>query len=576
MLMKRVVVILLMIGALAVDALGQGPPQGGMPRRPGLPGGRMGPARDPREQQTGTSAIRGRIVAADTGTPIRRAQVRAIAGELRESRIATTDAEGRFELKDLPAGRWDLTATKAGFVSLRFGQRRPFEAGRPIELGDKETMTRADFALPRGAAITGRILDEFGEPVAMARVQVMRYQAFQGSRRLMPVGIGDQTDDTGAYRLYGLSPGDYYVSAVLRGGMMMAVDVDESNSYAPTYFPGTGNPAEAQRITIGLGQEHPNVSFALLPTRTVKVTGTVVDSSGKPLSNGFVALVDAAAAPGAGGMFMIGGGNGRVRPDGTFSLSSVAPGSYTLMATVPPFGSDSVPETASMPLTVGNEDLAGIHLVTGKGATVTGQIVAAEGSSGRLATDGLMVMAQPIRFQPMMGSRPSRVESDGRFKLVGAHGQVVIRPMQLPSTWMLKTVTLNGNDITDTPLEIRPDADLNDVQIVVTDRVPEVNGKVVDDKGQPTRDYTVMVFPEDSAKWAYPSRHVRTGRADQEGLYKIRGLPGEVEYLAVAVDYLEEGEGNDPQFLEQMRDRAIRFRLADGEVKALDLKLVVR
>src|SRR3989442_2429121 len=407
MFMKHVVVVLLMAAALAVDVSAEGPPQGDiqLPRRGGLPGGRMGPSRDPRDRQTGRRVIRGRVVAADTGTPLRRAQVRAMAGELRESRIATTDAEGRYELKELPAGRWDLTATKAGFVTLRFGQRRPFEAGRPIEVGERETMARVDFALARGAAITGRIVDEFGEPVAMARVQVMRYQAFQGSRRLMPVGIGDQTDDTGSYRLYGLSPGDYYVSAVLRGGMM-GLDSDDTTSYAPTYYPGTGNVAEAQRITIGLGQEHPNVSFALLPTRTVKIMGTVVDSQGKPLTNGFVMLMDASEIPGPG--MMMGSGGGRVRRDGSFTLSNVSPGSYTLVANAPPFGADATPETASMPLTVGNEGLGGLQLVTGRGATVSGRSVAAEGSSGSLTTEGLMGMGQPVRFQPMMGTRTGR------------------------------------------------------------------------------------------------------------------------------------------------------------------------
>src|SRR5262249_11928966 len=160
--------------------------------------------------------------------------------------------------------------------------------------------------------ITGRVVDEFGDPVAMARVQVMRYQAFQGSRRLMAVGIGDQTDDTGAYRLYGLSPGDYYGRAGLRGGLVGAVDKShQSPRYAPSSYRGTGNAAEAQRITVGLGQEHPNITFALLPTRTVKITGTVIDSQGKALTNGFVTLLDATDLPGGGGMFMIGGGNGR-------------------------------------------------------------------------------------------------------------------------------------------------------------------------------------------------------------------------------------------------------------------------
>jgi hypothetical protein len=141
---------------------------------------------------------------------------------------------------------------------------------------------------------------------------------------------------------------------------------------------------------------------------------------------------------------------------------------------------------------------------------------------------------------------------------------------------MLKSVRLNGNDITDTPLDIRAESDISGVEILVTDRVPEISGRVTNARGEPTRDYTVVIFPEDSAKWAYPSRHVRTGRADQDGLFKIRSVPGDERYLAVAVDYLEEGEGADPQFLEQMRDRATTFTLGDGEVKTVDLKLVVR
>ena len=116
-------------------------------------------------------------------------------------------------------------------------------------------MARADFALPRAGVITGRIVDEFGDPVAGSRVMVMRYQSFQGTRRLAPAGQGDQTDDTGAFRVYGLPPGDYYVSATLQSGMFMADDSNDRTSYAPTYYPGTGNVAAAQRVTVARGPQ---------------------------------------------------------------------------------------------------------------------------------------------------------------------------------------------------------------------------------------------------------------------------------------------------------------------------------
>ena len=232
-------------------------PQGGA-------GGRIGaPVRDQGQQPTGTAIIRGRVLSAEGGTPVRRAQIRATSADARAGRLATTDAQGRFELKDLPAGRWTLTASKAGFVTLQYGQRRPFESGQPIEIRDGEMLDRADISLPKGSAITGHVFDEFGDAVAGARVQVLRYQLQQGIRRLVPAGGGDQSDDTGAFRIFGLAPGDYYVSATLRSGP--GGDSADGTVYAPTYYPGTGSLAEAQRVTLSIAQEQGNVNFALLP-----------------------------------------------------------------------------------------------------------------------------------------------------------------------------------------------------------------------------------------------------------------------------------------------------------------------
>jgi hypothetical protein len=577
--MVRVAVLALCLAVTSIDATAQipGAPTPGVPgggaQRPGLPGGRaQQPPRDPRETPTGTSVIRGRVVAADGGAAIRRVHVRATSAEHRESRMASTDAQGRYELRDLPAGRWQLSASKAGFITLQYGQRRPFESGRPIELAEGETMARADFTLPRGAAVTGRVMDEFGDPIAGARVVVMRYQSFQGSRGLVPAGFGDETDDTGAYRIYGVGPGDYYVSATVRAQGMFADETADTTGYAPTYYPGTGNVAEAQRVTVGLGQEITNITFALLPTRTSRITGTVIDSRGERVTTGFVMLQESFESSGPGMMFMSRGG-GRVRPDGSFTISNVSAGSYTLMVQTGP-GSDG--ESASMPLTVGNEDLSGINLVTSKGATVAGRIVAGEGSTGSLPLNGLQIFAQPLRFEPMMGTSPGRVEADGTFRVTGVRGRRLFRVGGLPPSWVMHSVRWNGTDVTDSGVEFKGDSSEEGLVILLTDRVSEINGKVTTEKGEPTREYTVVVFPDDSSKWTYPSRYVRAARADQEGLFKIRGLPPDDRYLAVAVDYLEEGEGGDPHFLEQMKDRATRISLGEGEVKALDLKLTTR
>ncbi len=550
------------------------------------PGGRFGgPPRDNASQPTGTASIRGRILTSDSGSPVRRAQVRALANELRAARLVSTDAQGKFELKDLPAGRWTLTASKAGFVSLQFGQNRPFETGRPIELNDGQAFDHADFALPRGSAITGHVLDEFGDPVAGARVQVLRFQMVQGTRRATPSGAGDQSDDTGAFRLYGLSPGEYIVSATLRTGPVG--DNADGIAYAPTYYPGTGNVAEAQRLTLALGQEQGSINFALLPVKTVRVSGLVIGSGGLPLANALVTI----SGGSDGSAFNMLATAARTRQDGSFSVPNVSPGSYTMTA-VSGFGgpgrggfggfgggNGGAPdfELASTPIVVGTDDLTGITMLTTKGGTLTGRIATAEGSSGELRTDNLQIASQPLRFEPgpAAASRPSRVEADGTFRLTGLMGARLIRVNGLPQTWALKAVLLNGTDVTDTPIEFKGSEEVSGVQILVTDHVSEVNGKVTL-KDQPTRDYTVVIFPDDPAKWAYPSRYVRSGRSDQQGQFRIRALPQDPRYLAIAVDYVEDGEASDPQFLEQMKSRAMKFSLMDGESKALDLKLVQR
>jgi hypothetical protein len=80
------------------------------------------------------------------------------------------------------------------------------------------------------------------------------------------------------------------------------------------------------------------------------------------------------------------------------------------------------------------------------------------------------------------------------------------------------------------------------------------------------------VFAEDEARWGFPTRFISTGRPDQDGRFRIRGLPPE-RYAALAVEYLEPGEELNPETLERLRPSATIFALAEGEVRALDLKL---
>jgi hypothetical protein len=543
------------------------------------------PPRDVREpeRETGTAVVRGRVQTADTGAPIRRAQVRVTSPGSRDTRLVTTDAEGRFELRDLPAGRWELTASKGGYVTMRYGQRRPFEAGRPLELVDGQIVQQVNFALPRGAVIAGRVLDEFGDPVAGARVQALRYQLSQGTRRLTPTGMVAQTDDTGAFRLYGLMPGEYYVSALLRA--LPADDTTDATGYAPTYYPGTGSVTEAQPVSLGVSEEA-NISFALQAVRTGRISGTVVTSTGVPLSNGMVMLL---APDGMGvGPMAFGVGN-RIRSDGSFMLSNVAPGTYTLMASNggPALrGGGGEIEMGTLPISITGDDVTGVTVVTGRGAALSGTVVASQGSGAALTKTALQVTAPFVGGGfgglPGLGGGGGpfagrNVAEDGTFTVTNLFGSRLLRLNGLPQEWMLESVIVDGRDVTDRPIEFAPNGDIGGARIVVTDRVTEVSGSVTAADGKPaSRDFTVIVFPDEEARWAAPSRFVRSARPDQQGLFKIRALPPHDRYLAVAVDYLEQGEETDNEFLASLKGQAMAFRLRPGDAATLSLKLVAR
>src|SRR6267143_153132 len=93
-----------------------------------------GPVRDNAPVPTGTAKVLGRVVSADNGMPLRRAQVQIVAAEQRLMKNAITDAEGRYSFGDLPAGRYSVSVSRNGYVTLQFGQQRPFEPGKPLEL----------------------------------------------------------------------------------------------------------------------------------------------------------------------------------------------------------------------------------------------------------------------------------------------------------------------------------------------------------------------------------------------------------------------------------------------------------
>ncbi|PYQ94249.1 MAG: hypothetical protein DMF96_26835 [Acidobacteria bacterium] len=601
--MIRVLSVSVLIASLGVGVLAQQTAG----QRPG-PGSQQ-PARDtpalPKDTPpVPTGRITGRVVAADTGRPVKRARVFVTAAELSGGRGMMTDDAGVFDLTELPAGRYNLTVSKSGFVSLSYGQRRPLQAGTPLQLADGQQLTGIQFQLPRGSVVSGHVLDEDGDAMPGVMVRVMRYQYQQGERRLTPSGTG-QTDDKGQYRVWGLLPGDYYVSAVARGGNFAGPfggrfagpggpggfggggrgpggggpngpptgggNDQEQINYAPTYYPGVASVNEAKAITVGLSQEVLDISFSMQLVRMSRLSGHVTNPDGTPVTSGNVNLMSDAAV---GRANQIGTNiGGRIQWDGAFAINSVPPGRYILRAR----GDDSeTPQFAAQPVSLNGEDVADFTVILSAGATVSGTLTFLPGQSPVPDLTQFRILA-PSTDRSDFGPQPNaRADKEGHFTLSGVSaGAHLIRSGGNARGWILKSVVVGGRDVTDTPIQLRSGENLANVTVVFTDQQNELNGTVTNESGSPMPDYTVLAFPTDSSLWRPQARQIMTARPDQTGKYRIRGLPPG-QYYVVTVDPAEQGEWFEPTYLDEHRAGAARLTLGDGDVKTQDFKVSVK
>lgn len=535
--------------------------------------------RDPARLAKGTARIGGMVTAADTGLPVRRAAVRLMMSG-RQYDVAVTDPDGRFEFLELPVGTYTVAASKAGFVTASFGETSYGSHPQEIELADAQRFNAAHIRLARGGVLTGRVFDEFGEPIPEAAVHASRVRYVEGMRSLDVVRTAT-SNDVGQFRLYGLAPGTYYLSGTVRtvgdapmrdpGAMMQGIG--GTPTFAQTFYPAGISADGARPIVVEPGQEISNLEFTLQPVRLLRLSGRVVDSRGRSAARARVMLQSAGRdAVMIGNMIIV--LEKQTTDEGEFQLSGIVPGDYRIEVRPAKESNSLEEEYASVPVSLASGDVDGFVIATSRGHALSGRVIVEGGAFDADTFSPMTVNAFDIAGGGgVMGTRPPPgpdVASDGTFQIRGLIGTRVIRVDRIPEGWMLKAVRVQADDVTDRGVEIRG-ADVGDVEVVIA-RATEASGIVVDSKGQPAGDRAVVVFSVDSKRWSgFLNRYVMSARAGTDGTFAIGRIPPG-EYFAVVVDPPAD-EWMAPENLDRLRSRATRFTLADGEQKTLRLAM---
>jgi protocatechuate 3,4-dioxygenase beta subunit len=374
-----------------------------------------------------------------------------------------------------------------------------------------------------------------------------------------------------------------------------------SAGYAPVYYPGTTMPASAGTLAVGVSEEKSGVDFQLQLVPIARVEGVIVSSSGPMPQNVQLTLMST-------GHDVPGVGNNSTRADanGRFRFSNVAPGQYMIIARGQLGGgrgggrgempvpatpaaaaevarraatqaqSEQVRLWAMTDVAVDGRDVQNLVLTLQPGMTVSGRITFEGTSTVPADLTRLRVNVSPVNFPGAAGEVASnvagRVDATGRFTVSGVVPGRYRVTASGAQGWRMSSSVLSGQDTLDFPIEVKPQQNVSGVVVTLTDKEAELTGAIVNDKGQPAPDYTIILYAADREFWTPASRRIFSQRPSTDGQFTFRNMPPGDYRIAPVLDP-EPGTWFDPAFLQQLDANALRVLIGAGEKKVQNLRI---
>lgn len=507
--------------------------------------------------------IKGTVLLDPQQSPVKKASIKLSGPQAREECSAVSDADGRFVIEGVAPGSYFVQAEHPGLVA---NGRNHFNIS-------SQSASEVLVHMQSAAVITGKITDADGDSMSEISVIAQRVGAIHGWRA-NDFGHAS-TNDLGEFRISGLRPGRYTVSAAPPRDLPVLASATPAKAenhlvYVTTYYPGTLDKSQAVAVDTQAGQETP-ANFGLLSSRAFRVTG---DIPGLPSAD----LVEMTLTSEHGL-----DANQRLQPDGKFEFANLLPGTYNVEITVANVLNRQGPSMRILSvkggIEVNSEDIHDLHLQLDEGSQVTGRFRMDNGAAfdwTQLTVTLVPSSGEYVHFAYNNGSQSptfSAVAKDGTFEMktvpagkyqliVGARGS-----SDKLRDYFTKSVMLNGQDVIDSGIEVNSSINLD---LVISARGATIEGKVVDEKGNPVQWATVVDVPDSE----HSSRTDLYQRAttDQLGHFSLRGLnPG--SYTVLAFEDLEDNPSNSG-FLATYGSRGEKADLEEGSDKNVVLKIV--